>query len=145
MSDPYISVALRRRVIAQARGRYGYCLGDETIVGIALEIEHIIPRAAGGGTEEENLWLSCMDCNSRKGTQTSAQDPLTGATVALYDPRHQRWTDHLAWADGVALIEGLTPAGRAAERVDRGYRLERPLIPLSTFCGSKLGRSVLNA
>lgn len=122
MSDPSVPVALRRRVIAQARWRCGYCLGDETIVGIALEIERVIPWAAGGRTEEENLWLSCTDCNSRKGTQTSAQDPLTGATVALYNPRHQRWTDHFAWSDGGALIEGLTSVGRATVGALRLYR-----------------------
>jgi 5-methylcytosine-specific restriction endonuclease McrA len=109
MSRPYIRAALRRRVTAQARGRCGYCLSAEIVVGMALEIEHIIPEAAGGLTEEENLWLSCPDCNSHKGARTSARDPLTGANVPLFDPRHQHWADHFAWADLGARIGGLTP------------------------------------
>ena len=125
MSQPYIPAALRRRVTAQARGRCGYCVSAEMIVGMALEIEHIIPRAAGARTEEENLWLACTDCNSHKGARTSASDPMTGASVSLFDPRRQRWTDHFAWADGGMRIEGLTPTGRAAVGA---LRLNRPVL-----------------
>ena len=48
MSRTYIPRALRERVAAQAGHRCGYCLLDERLVGIALEIEHIIPEALGG-------------------------------------------------------------------------------------------------
>jgi 5-methylcytosine-specific restriction endonuclease McrA len=89
MSRKFIPATLRRRVAARARGRCGYCLSDETCVGMALEIEHIIPQVAGGRTEEENLWLSCPDCNSYKGTRTAALDPLTGELVPLFNPRRQ--------------------------------------------------------
>ncbi len=44
MSRTYIPRALRERVATQAGHRCGYCLLDERLVGIALEIEHIIPE-----------------------------------------------------------------------------------------------------
>lgn len=34
--------------------------------GIKLEVDHIIPIAHGGLTEEENLWTLCFECNRGK-------------------------------------------------------------------------------
>lgn len=31
-----------------------------------MEIDHIIPEALGGLTEEDNLWLACPLCNEHK-------------------------------------------------------------------------------
>lgn len=125
MSRKYVPASLRRRVAARARGRCGYCLSDETSVGMTFEIEHIIPQVAGGRTVEENLWLSCPDCNSYKATRASATDPLTGELVPLFDPRRQPWHEHFAWTDGGVRIEGLTPVGRATVEA---LRLNRPVL-----------------
>jgi 5-methylcytosine-specific restriction endonuclease McrA len=46
------------------------------VLGV-LEIEHIIPKATGGSDDEDNLWLACCLCNSYKGIQTQAKDPVT--------------------------------------------------------------------
>jgi len=35
--------------------------------GIKLHIDHIVPVANGGKTEESNLWTLCQPCNSGKG------------------------------------------------------------------------------
>lgn len=78
-----------------------------------LEIEHIIPLAQGGASDESNLWLSCPLCNRHKGDKTSALDPLTGAVVALFNPRTQLWADHFRWSEDGLHIIGLTPIGRA--------------------------------
>ena len=43
--------------------RCGYCLTTELLIGAPMEIEHIIPTALGGQTEESNLWLACSLCN----------------------------------------------------------------------------------
>jgi hypothetical protein len=78
-----------------------------------LEIEHIIPLAQGGANDESNLWLSCPLCNRAKGDRTEAQDPETGQTVALFNPRVQDWFEHFRWADDGLRIVGLTAVGRA--------------------------------
>jgi hypothetical protein len=76
-----------------------------------LEIDHIVPTAAGG--TEENLWLACRMCNGFKGTQTHALDPVTGRRTRLFDPRVGSWSRHFQWsADGEQIV-GLTPTGRA--------------------------------
>jgi len=78
-----------------------------------LEIDHIIPVAAGGSSEEDNLWLACPRCNVYKGDQTSVWDGETGESAPIFDPRRQRWDDHFAWQQGGLIIAGLTPTGRA--------------------------------
>lgn len=78
-----------------------------------LEIDHIVPKAAGGSDDEENLWLACRLCNSYKGIQTEAKDPVTHCTVKLFNPRSQNWNQHFIWTNGGILIEGKTDVGRA--------------------------------
>lgn len=58
MSTAYIPKDLRERVAQQARYRCGYCLSAEAIVGAPMEIDHLVPQALGGLTEEDNLWLA---------------------------------------------------------------------------------------
>jgi len=58
-----VPVGLAKRIRQQARGRCGYCLSSETLTGMPMELEHLVPLASGGQTIEENLWLSCRRCN----------------------------------------------------------------------------------
>jgi hypothetical protein len=78
-----------------------------------LEIEHLIPLAHGGGSDESNLWLACPLCNRFKGSKVAAIDPITEQLLPLFNPRTQDWFEHFRWsADGLRII-GLTPIGRA--------------------------------
>jgi HNH endonuclease len=108
-----ISEAVRARVRASAQDRCGYCQSLQKYVLGILEIEHIIPKAAGGSDEEENLWLACRLCNSYKGVQTQAQDPESDRNVKLFNPRLQKWTRHFTWINNGTHIEGVTACGRA--------------------------------
>jgi hypothetical protein len=113
MSTSYIPKALRELVAAQARYRCGYCLTQELIVGTPMDVEHIIPEALNGLTEESNLWLACSVCNKCKGDRLAARDPVTDELVPLFDPRRQVWNEHFAWIEQGLLVVGLTPMGRA--------------------------------
>jgi hypothetical protein len=113
MSTAKTSNTLRRRIAAQADYRCGYCLTSERLTGIRLTLDHIVPLAAGGPTEESNLWVACRPCNEFKGAQTLAQDPVTHQTVALFNPRSQHWLEHFEWSDDGTRIIGRTPIGRA--------------------------------
>src|SRR5262249_46007509 len=53
-----VPAAVGRRVRQRARHRCGYCLCNETLLGMPMEFGHLIPQAAGGTTREENLWLA---------------------------------------------------------------------------------------
>lgn len=108
-----INRQLRQRIEEQAQNRCGYCQSQQQYVLGKLEIDHIIPVAAGGTDNEENLWLACRLCNSYKGIQTEMADALSGKLVKLFNPRQQSWPDHFAWNDDGDQIIGLTPCGRA--------------------------------
>ena len=81
--------------------------------GERLEIEHIVPKALGGSSEEDNLWMACRPCNSHKADRIFGVDPLNNETVALYHPRQQKWPEHFVWSDDGTHILGLTSCGRA--------------------------------
>lgn len=110
---PYIPENIRRQVEEEAQFRCGYCLTAQRFTAKRLHIEHIIPLAAGGSSDIENLWLACDLCNGFKGAQIQAIDPLTNQVVPLFNPRQENWFDHFTWSDDGIYILGLTPAGRA--------------------------------
>jgi HNH endonuclease len=107
-----INSEIRDRVRSDANNQCGYCLSQQKYVLGILEIDHIIPKAAGGSDDEKNLWLACRLCNSYKGIQTEAKDPITRLTVKLFNPRFQSWDQHFSWTNGGILIEGKTDIGR---------------------------------
>ena len=109
----YISAELAQRVRDSARNRCGYCLRPQKLVMARLEIDHIIPIAKGGTNDEANLWLACPLCNGHKSSKIEALDPKTGATVPLFNPRTQNWSEHFAWSEDSTRVIGQTPIGRA--------------------------------
>lgn len=113
MISPYISRETERRIREVAQNRCGYCLSQQQYVFAPLEIEHIVPRALGGTSDEENLWLACPLCNNYKGAQQEATDPMTQLTVSLLNPRLQVWSEHFAWSEDGTQIIGQTACGRA--------------------------------
>lgn len=113
MNIARIPPALRRLVRTRARQRCEYCHSPEWLTGLHCEVDHIIPQAHNGATTAENLCLACTACNAHKGVMTHAQDPETGAQVALFNPRQQVWHEHFAWNEEGTMIVGLTACGRA--------------------------------
>ena len=102
---------------------------------MSMELDHLIPEALGGLTEEVNLWLACSLCNDSKGCRIAAEDPSTGEVVRLFNPRHQDWHEHFSWSEGGSTITGRTPTGRAAVVA---LRLNRPTLTLHLLIGSTL-------
>ncbi len=111
-----MTAALRALVRERAGDRCEYCqLHQEDSPLAALHIEHIRPLKHGGGSDEGNLCLACIDCNLHKGPNLTGIDPLTESVVLLFHPRQQRWDEHFQW-DGIHII-GRTEIGRATIRV----------------------------
>lgn len=108
-----ITEALREKVRHQSGNCCGYCLAHQEFILGVLEIDHIVPVAAGGGDEENNLWLACRACNNAKSIKTEGIDPLTGHPVLLFNPRQQNWWEHFRWSTSGIEIIGITPIGRA--------------------------------
>lgn len=108
-----ISNELDAKIRAQAKNRCGYCLVPQKLISYKLEIEHLFPKAQGGKTEEENLWLACRQCNLSKGVKTDGFDTVTFERVKIFNPRTQVWSEHFAWSEDETEIIGKMPCGRA--------------------------------
>lgn len=61
----------RRNLFARDRNRCQYC--GSFFPTSELTIDHVVPRAQGGGDTWENLVCACVPCNARKGGRTPEQ------------------------------------------------------------------------
>jgi hypothetical protein len=104
-------------VVAERAGhRCEYCRAPEVIFNFPFEVEHVTPVSQQGADDESNLSLACRSCNLFKAAQTAARDDTTGAEVALFHPRRDRWEDHFELNPATGEVRGLTPVGRVTVR-----------------------------
>lgn len=61
----------RRNVYLRDKGACQYC--GKSVPSDEFSFEHVIPRAQGGHTSWENIVVSCVPCNRRKGGRTPEQ------------------------------------------------------------------------
>jgi hypothetical protein len=106
----HIPEALRRTVTDRAKKCCEYCLMPQDSKLYTFEVDHIIAEKHRGKTQEDNLCLSCLDCNRYKGSDFASFDPATDTIALLFNPRRDRWAEHFRLND--AEIEPLTPQGR---------------------------------
>jgi len=121
----YISAQLREQVIANAGGRCAYCQSRQDLMGVTFEVDHIVPKSAGGPTSLANLCLSCPTCNRHKARRLTAQDPVSGNVVPLFHPLKQAWAEHFTWSSDGTEVRGLTSIGRATIEA---LQMNRPTI-----------------
>ncbi len=60
-----VGFGVKEYVLEKWGRRCAYCDAR----GVPLEVEHIVPQSKGGSSRESNLTLSCVPCNTKKGTQ----------------------------------------------------------------------------
>jgi hypothetical protein len=94
-------------------------------MGVTFEVDHIVPRSAGGKTSLGNLCLSCPTCNRHKAARTHAEDPATGERAPLFHPVRDLWEDHFEWSEGATIITGRTLVGRATVHA---LHMNRPVM-----------------
>ena len=107
--------ATKEFVRQRASGRCEYCLLRQEHCQLTHHVEHIIAKQHGGSDDANNLALACHRCNLRKGPNLTGIDPFTGEVAPLFQPRRDRWAEHLLIQDG--RIVGITPLGRATVQV----------------------------
>ena len=122
---PRIPASLRQKVIEAAHGRCAYCRNPENLMCVVFEVDHVIPRSAGGRTRLDNLCLSCPTCNRCKANRLSALDPASHRPARLFHPNYDQWMEHFEWSQDGAQIIGRTPTGRATVEA---LRFNRPAM-----------------
>jgi hypothetical protein len=107
---PPIDAALARLVRRRAGARCEYCQMPQAADADPFEIDHIIARKHGGPSASGNLCLSCLYCNSFKGSDIGGRDRRTRRLTPLFNPRRHKWARHFRWQG--AVLAGRTPIGR---------------------------------
>jgi len=109
----YLSAATREQVAQRANHRCEYCLCPDEFSPDSFTIDHIYPRALGGGNNIGNLAWACFGCNGRKHSKTSGEDPQTQNVVNLFNPRQQSWVENFRWLNDELILMGKTSCARA--------------------------------
>ncbi|MBI4607059.1 MAG: HNH endonuclease [Planctomycetes bacterium] len=89
-----MDAALRELVWRRAASRCEYCRMPQHLDPLPFQIDHVIARKHHGLTTDENLAMSCFECNTHKGPNVAGIDPQTGGVVPLFHPRRDTWEDH---------------------------------------------------
>ncbi len=100
-------------VARRAGHRCEYCHAPEVIFNFPFEVEHVIPLSRHGADDDANLALACRACNLHKTDRLTGEDDVTHSETRLFHPRQDRWEDHFRVDAETAVIQGLTPVGRA--------------------------------
>jgi HNH endonuclease len=106
-----VAAELQQAVEQRAGERCEYCRIHQALQGATFHVEHVVPRAKGGGSGLDNLALACPGCNLHKSDRVEAPDPQTGNSYPLFNPRSHRWSEHFRWQQ--YQVMPLTPTGRA--------------------------------
>jgi len=107
--------ALVRKVWQRAGNCCEYCRMPQDYDDSPFEIDHIIARKHSGPSVAGNLALSCLHCNSFKGSDIAGRDPRTRKLTPLFNPRRNKWQRHFRWQG--AYLVGRTPIGRVTVTV----------------------------
>ncbi len=110
-----VSLRSRRLVAEPAYHVCEYCLIHEDDAFWGCQVDHVISRRHGGGSEGDNLAWACGLCNNNKGTDLGTRVGKPSRLVRLFHPRKDRWTVCFR-LEGVR-IESSNSIGAATEKL----------------------------
>jgi hypothetical protein len=99
-------------LLQRAGLRCEYCHAPAVAFNFPLEVEHIVPRAAGRDEDPGNLAVACRSCNIFKGAKFVGLDNETSESVPLFHPRKDRWDDHFEVDTDSLAVRAKTAVGR---------------------------------
>lgn len=152
-----LSVRTRFEVFKRDRFTCSYC--GQTPPAVLLEVDHIVPQAAGGGDEMTNLTTSCQDCNRGKSAgllQEGAVPVVNREAVAELEERTEQATQYaeavtamryLRDAQVQRVIDAWAEAYEAERVVENGesfWRLPSGEFPKRSTIRRLLGRLTLD-
>ena len=96
----------------RAGDRCEYCRAPEQVFNFSFDVEHIVPRSAGGSSDSQNIALACESCNLHKSITMEGWDECEGRSSPLFHPRHDVWQEHFRYESDSGTIVGRTAVGR---------------------------------
>lgn len=100
-----LSVRTRFEVFKRDRFTCQYC--GKTPPDVLLEVDHIIPRAAGGGDEITNLTTACKECNRGKSDKLLEEGTAPTVSRQAVDEIRERLEQAAAYTELVGQQQGL--------------------------------------
>ncbi len=95
-----ISVTTRFEVFKRDRFQCQYC--GKHPPEVLLELDHVVPVAAGGGNESENLLTACQDCNRGKSDRLLNEGDIPAPSKATVAEMRERLKQAEVYAQLVA-------------------------------------------
>lgn len=105
-----VTAALQRLVWERAKSLCEYCHAPVLEDTSPFCIDHIVALKHHGISDDQNLALTCFDCNAFKLSNIAGIDLITGQVTRLFHPRRDHWHHHFHW-NGAILI-GKDDVGR---------------------------------
>ncbi len=95
----------RANVYERDNGKCQYC--GKRVAQADFTYDHVLPRKQGGKTVWENVVVSCIPCNQRKGSKTPAQ---AGMKLRSRPVRPKKLSN--TWRVTITWQEGMPPSWR---------------------------------
>jgi len=96
------STATRKMVYKKYNGTCQLCGKDLTLETMTLD--HIIPLAAGGSDDVENLWIACKQCNWIKADTLPEDFQKRIATIFIYQMEKKR-KGNFMWEIALSILK----------------------------------------
>jgi len=100
-----VSVRTRFEIFKRDRFTCQYC--GKTPPNVLLEVDHIIPQAAGGSDEETNLTTSCWECNHGKADRLLEEGTAPTVSAEITQRMAERIEQATAYTELVAQLSAL--------------------------------------
>lgn len=93
----------RNNIYARDKNRCQYC--GKTFPKSDLNLDHVLPKSRGGGTNWGNIVCSCVNCNRKKGGRTPEEANMN----LLSTPKRPSWKECLRLSAGTHVYQEWMP------------------------------------
>jgi len=116
-----LSVRIRFEVFKRDRFTCSYCGSHPP--DVLLECDHVVPRAAGGSDDIDNLVTACWDCNRGKSDRLLDEGDRPTINVRTVEALEERLAQAKAYVELLGQLSNVTDAmiGRVNEEWARAF------------------------
>ena len=117
-----LSVRTRFEVFKRDRFTCSYCGNHPP--DVLLEVDHVVPRAAGGSDDIDNLVTACWDCNRGKSDRLLDEGDRPTISAKTVEGLEERLAQAKAYVELLSQLSNVTDAmfGRVQEEWARAFR-----------------------
>lgn len=120
-----LSVSIRFEVLKRDRFTCAYC--GKHPPEVLLEVDHIVPRAAGGSDQLANLTTSCTECNRGKGSRLLEEGTAPAVNREAVAEMQERIVQAKAYMELLGGLESLADeqVWRVTEAWAKAFKADR--------------------